>query len=382
MPRRPLVALLVETSNTYSRELLHGIRAYLREHGPWSIQLTEQGRGGEPPNWLKNWHGHGIIARIETGEIARAVRATGLPVVNVSASRLAPEFPCVINDSRAIANLAFVHLRERGFRHVGYFGDARFEWARSHETNFEQLAREAGAECSIYPAHRDDAIDVEAEQRKIQQWLAGLSKPVGIMACYDVRGRQLLESCRMSNIPVPDEIAVIGVHNDDLLCDLCDPPLSSVIPNARKSGYEAASLLDRMMRGEAPGAVTVRTPPIGVATRQSTDVIALDDRSVAQAVRFIREHSAEGITVVEVLRHVPMSRTLLEKKFKKLLGRTPHEHILLTRINRVKEQLITTDLPVARIAEQNGFEHTEYLSVAFKRVTGMSPAQFRRQQQR
>jgi LacI family transcriptional regulator len=209
------------------------------------------------------------------------------------------------------------------------------------------------------------------------RWLQQLPKPAGVLACYDVRGQQVLEACALSGISVPDEVAVIGVHNDTLLCDLCEPPLSSVIPNARRAGYEAASLLARLMEGEHVPVEARLIEPLGVAQRQSTDVVAVKDAKVSAAVRFIRAHACEGIDVRDVLKAVPISRTLLERRFRALLGHTPHEHILRTRLARACAMLVETDLPVSLIAERTGFEHTEYLSVAFRREYGMTPTAYR-----
>jgi LacI family transcriptional regulator len=191
----------------------------------------------------------------------------------------------------------------------------------------------------------------------------------------------VLEACRRLGVQVPDEVAVIGIHNDEMLCDLCDPPLSSVIPNARRAGYEAAAMLARMMKGEKLSAQVVLLEPVGIATRQSTDVIALDDPRMAQAVRFIRESACRHITVEDVLKAVPMSRTVFERRFKQALNCTPHEHISRTRIGLVKTLLATTELTLAAIAERTGFEHVEYLNVAFKRVEGVSPGAYRRRSQ-
>jgi LacI family transcriptional regulator len=176
---------------------------------------------------------------------------------------------------------------------------------------------------------------------------------------------------------VPDDVAVIGVDNDALLCELASPPLSSVIPNTHRTGYEAAALLDRMMRGKRVAPTAHLIAPLGVAARQSTDVLAVDDRAVARAVQFIREHACEGINVSDVLRAVPLSRRVLEQRFQRLLGHTPREEILHVRLNRVKQLLSETDLPLYLIAERTGFEHVEYLSVVFKRETGKTPSAFR-----
>ncbi len=376
MKGRRRVALLIETSNTYARELLHGIRAWLREQKGWSIRLSEHGRGAGVPAWLEEWRGHGIIARVTSQRMAAALRATGLPVVDVAAALSRPPFPRVATDSRAATHLAAAHLIERGFRHFGFCGDDRFWWSVQREKFFVEELRRRGLRCDCFHV-RDARAGSERELEELARWLRALPGPAGVLACYDVRGQQVLEACRQAGLAVPDEVAVIGVHNDELLCDLCDPPLSSVIPNARRAGYEAASLLSRLMEGERVPVEARLIEPIGVAHRQSTDVVAVDDPRVSAAVRFIRAHATEGIDVAAVLRAAPMSRTLLERRFKRLLGCTPHEHILRTRLARVRAMLVETDLPVALIAERTGFEHTEYLSVAFRRESGVTPSAWR-----
>lgn len=375
--RRKNVALLIESSNRYARELLHGIHSFVRERFSWSIQLTEQGRGQLPITWLENWSGDGIIARIETPEIAAAVRAKGIPTVNVSATQLMSECVSVISDSRVATQLAVEHLMERGLKHLAFCGDARFGWAETHSQNFREHVERTGGTCSVFPVALDDAQHVDRERSRLADWLRKLPKPVGLMACYDIRAQQLLDLCRELGLQVPEQVAVIGWHNDELLCELCDPPLSSVIPNARRAGYEAAVILDDLMAGRfiAPEARLIA--PLGVATRQSTDVVAVNDPHVAAAVRFIREHACDGIAVSDVVKAAATSRTLLERSYKKSLGSTIHDGILNTRIDRVKQLLSETDLSLRIIAERTGFEHPEYLSVAFRKRTGVSAKDFR-----
>lgn len=375
--RRPVVALLIETSNAYTRGLLRGIRDWMRKHGDWAIHLTEQARGSEPPPWLDRWHGDGIIARIENPATEKAVRAAHVPVVNVSAAGLAPEFPTVITDSNGAAQAAFEHLRERGLKHFGFCGDGRFFWSANHQRHFQTHVANAGFECDVFDSQPEDALDWEREVTKLRDWLQSLPKPVGVMACYDIRGQQVLGVCRHNGIKVPDEVSVIGLHNDELLCDLCDPPLSSVIPNPARAGYEAADILHEMMRGHPHPAALRLVPPLGVAVRGSTDIVAIEDARIASAVRFIRANACKGIGVGDVLRIAPMSRTLLERKFKRYLGRTPYEEILLMKLRRVKELLTETDLSIAEIAERTGFSGPEYLSAAFKKHTGTSPGRYR-----
>lgn len=378
MTKRRKVALLIETSNAYGRGLLHGIVRYIREHSPWSFYLPEQGRGDVPPGWLANWHGDGIIARIENDEIARSVAASGLPAVDVSAARRLPAIPWVETDDAAISRLAAEHFLDRGFKHFAYCGDSRFNWSNWRAMHFEQCIKPHGA-CHVYKSTLPSNSPLEDQVLEIGQWLARLPKPVAVMACYDIRGQQVLDACRNMDLAVPDEVAVLGVDNDALLCDVSWPPLSSVIPNTQRTGYEAAALLDSMLSGRQVSAQACLIPPVGVATRQSTDVLAVEDRQIAQAVRYIREHACEPINIEDVLKVVPLSRRLFESRFRKLLGHTPHEEITRVRMNRVKELLTGTKLSLADIAERTGFEHVEYLSAAFKKKIGVSPNRYRAQ---
>lgn len=376
-PAPPKVALLVETSNAYARGLLRGVVAYVREHRPWSLHLSEHNRGDQMPRWLATWKGSGIIARIENPAIAEALRKVDLPIVDMSAARLLPSLPFFETDDGAVANMAAEHLLERGFKAFAFAGDDRFNWSKWRCEHFQNSIRAAGHPCFIYQPSKTFALDDEQQIEDLARWIQKLPKPIGIMACYDLRGQQTLDACRRLGVPVPDEVAVIGVDNDDLLCELSDPPLSSVIPNTYRTGYEAAKLLDEMMGGRKVRGETHLIPPSGIAVRQSTDVLVIHDRNVARAIHFIRQHACDGINVKDVLKAVPHSRRLLESRFHKYLGRTPHEEILRVKLNRVKQLLIESDLSLEAIAERAGFAHEQYLSVAFRREVGMPPTAFR-----
>src|SRR5215831_13271375 len=257
MKKRPRVVLLVETSNSYCRELLRGIYAYIQENGPWSTFLTETARGDAAPKWvLDNLQGDGIIARIENRSIADAVMKTGLPVVDVSAARIVPEIPWVETDDAAMARLAAEHLLDRGFKNFGFFGYDLFHWSTWREEEFVRTVTKAGNTCSVFRPHstnKRQPISLMEEEKQLVTWIQKLPKPVGVMACYDVRGQQLLDVCRRVGVAVPDEMAVVSVDNDEMICSLSDPPLSSVIPNTHQTGYEAARMLDRLMHGKSAG---------------------------------------------------------------------------------------------------------------------------------
>jgi LacI family transcriptional regulator len=314
-----------------------------------------------------------VIARVENERIARELRATGLPVIDVSAALPRLVFPRVATDAEGAATLAATHLIERGLRNFAYCGDGRFHWARQRGEAFARATAMVGGCVQFAPTL--GAVDDEVKE--IARWLRTLPRPVGVLASLDLRGQQVLAACRLAGLAVPDDVAVIGVHNDELLCELCDPPLTSVIPDAPRAGYVAAELLARTMKGRRLAVRLHEIAPLGVAARQSTDVGAVGDAKIAGAVRFMRQQAAGGANVGDVLRAVPMARTALERRFKAALGTTPHAHLRKLRIERVKDLLARTSLPVGEIATATGFEHPEYLSAMFRRECGVTPRKFR-----
>jgi LacI family transcriptional regulator len=379
--------LLIESSRAYGRGLLLGVAKYVREHGRWSVFLQERSLGDVSPSWLKDWEGDGIIARIENRPMADAIRRVGLPAVDVRYLLPNLEMPSVRTDDEAVARVASEHLLERGFRHFAFCGFDGADYSDIRRDSFAQRIAHAGLRCHAFKdpqrPRRASTLEYEEHGLKFEDlvagWLKDLPKPIGLMACNDIRGQQVLNACRAIGVAVPDEVAVVGVDNDEVLCDLSDPPLSSVVPNTERIGYEAAALLDRMMTGAKTPRQPIFIEPVGIVTRRSTDVLAIEDRHIVTAVRFIREHASEGIDVRDVLRAVPLSRSTLERRFARALGRSPKDEILRVRLNRAKQLLAETDFSLAMVAEKVGFEHTEYLSVIFKKKAGLTPGQFRAQ---
>lgn len=371
---------MVETSLVYGRQLLQGIIRYLRSHEPWSVFFDLRELEAEPPAWLKDWRGDGIISRPTTPQLARLLRKKGIPVVDLNDVYDDLGLPAILSDHAGIGKLAAEHLLERGFRHFAFVGFSGHAWSRKRSEGFQTTVHEAGAACALYesPWGGPNAHPWEQEQRRIGDLLKSLPRPLGVLACNDMRGQHVLDACQRVGLSVPEEVAVVGVDNDVLLCELCAPPLSSVVPNPERIGYEAAALLDLLMAGKKPPVQQRQIAPLGVITRQSTDVLAIDDPNVATAVRFIREHACAGATVKELLAQVPLSRTILERRFRKYVGRSPQAEIRAVQLKRVRQLLAETDLRLDRIAELAGFEHPEYMNVVFKRATGKTPGQYRR----
>ncbi len=374
----PRVALLIETSNGYARSMLHGVEDYIRSHQPWHIFLAERGRGDAPPKWLHGWDGDGIIARIENKSIAQVLAQARQAVVDLSSYRFLPQLPAIMTDGKAIAEMAATHFLNRGFEHFAYCGVPRFPWSRQRGDFFVKTLAEKHLNCHLYQSAQRSGDDSESETDDIASWLVHLPKPLAVFACYDARGRQILDACHRAHLAVPEEVAVLGVDDDELLCELSPQPLSSIDPNPRRSGWMAAETLDQMMAGKKNLPLIQIVSPTGISIRQSTDVFAIEDANLVKALRFIREHACRGISVDEVARVAGLARRTMEARMKKMLGRSPHEEIMRIQVQRAQRFLLHTNLPVAVIAARVGYENSEYFSVAFKRVTGVPPGTYRR----
>lgn len=369
------VALLIESSRAYARELIRGIARFNQERTHWRVEFTPRGLDDPPPAWLKAWRGHGVLARINDRRMARALAEKGVPVVDLRRTLRSKGVPLVGPDDATVSRLVVEHFRQRGFRRMAFVGlpvgshramDARAE-------HFRRLVEEAGCEhrqLNVRVVTRGDRWETQCGQ--IGRWIERLERPVGIMASNDDLGLLVLDACRRAGTGVPDEVAVAGVGNDECLCDLALPALTSVDLNPRKVGYEAAVLLDRMMAGKPVAECETVVAPAGIVARMSSDVMATDDSRVAQAVLFIRKHACDGIQVADVLRHVCVSRASLEPRFKRVLGRTVHQEIQRIRLLRVQELLAATDVPIKQIARLAGFRYPEYMMRVFRRVTGQT----------
>jgi LacI family transcriptional regulator len=387
MSKHPRVALLVESTRAYGRGLLAGIDAYLRRHGPWTIYWQERGLSDSPPSWLADWNGDGIIARIATRQLVQAVRKLRKPTVDLYGWLSGVDWPCLRADNARVVHLAADHLLGRGFRHLAYCGFSGLSYSEERLTLFRRRIREAGYVCHVWRSPRPRPSDgiVAREQREalyedgLPSWLRTLPKPVGILACSDVRGQQVLNACSEIGLPVPDQVAVLGVGNSELVCNLSVPPMSSVDLNCERIGYEAAALLGRLMAGAPAPTRTNLIEPRGLVTRRSTDVLAIEDPDLAEAVRLIRTRACGGLTVRDLLTLCPLSCTSLERRFAQILGRSPKAEIIRVRLQRVMELLAESELSLADIAAKTGFKYPEYMSAVFKQKVGMSPGQYRSQ---
>jgi len=379
MARLPHVALLIETSRSYGRGVLVGVRRYLSERGPWSVYLEPRALESQPPPWLRGWKGQGILSRTGSAALARRLRATSVPVVELRSRRLLPGAPWIGVDNHALGDLVATHLLERGFRRFGLLALRSEDFFRERCDNFVATLRERGFRCDVLQASpgAEHPAQWEAQQRALVRWVRGLPKPAGVMACTDQLGFWLIDACTRAGIAVPEEIAVVGVENDEALCAMSRPPLSSVALPTENIGYEAARILDRLMRGRSVPRRRIEIEPLGVVARQSSDVVAVGDARLASALRHIREHACEGIGVEDVLRAAPMSRSTLERGLRKVLGRSPADELLRVRLDGAKRLLAETDLKLSAVAQRSGFRHAQRLCERFRAAFGETPGRYR-----
>lgn len=376
---RPHVLLMVETSMAFGRCVLDGISRYLVENRPWSVQLDLRELVIAPPAWLKDWNGDGIITRSTTPEMIKVIERLQIPTVNLTDMYGDQGLPAVLNDHEKIGRVAAQHLIDKGLSRFAFAGFSDHHWSSLRLSGFRNELADLDPEVLLYES---DWANVrqhgwEGQQAEIIRWIRSLPKPVGILACNDFRGQHLLDACRAADISVPDEVAVLGVDNDHVLCDFCDPQLSSVIPSAERIGFEAAKMLDQLMRGESPSNDRVLIEPLGVAERPSTDVLAIDDPEVVGAIQLIRSEACNGLSVSDILAAVPIARSSLERRFRKYLGRSPQAEIRRVQIKRASQLLRETDLNLTQISRLSGFKHAEYFSVVFKRECGQTPGKYR-----
>jgi LacI family transcriptional regulator len=358
----------------------------MREHRDWLIYYQEGGLGELLPKWFNTWKGDGIIARIEDEAMARTLVRKGVPVVDIRGVCPVEGVPVVKTDHAEISRLAADHLMECGFKSFGYCGYAGAAYSAERGAAFARIVRQAGYACRTFEARVPRLTEIRrqeqygwAHEEQLVEWLRGLPKPIGIMACNDARGHQLLNAARQLELAVPDEIAVIGVDNYETICELAVPPLSSVEQNARRIASEAVTTLEQMLRGRPPPAEPILVKPCKVVARRSTDVLAVADQNLRQAIRCIRERATSAIGVADVARAAGLSRRELERRFLAALGHSPGREIATVQIQAVKSLLTETEWPLYVIAEKTGFSHPEYLNVAFKRNTGITPRAYRLQ---
>ncbi|MBC8125625.1 MAG: substrate-binding domain-containing protein [Gloeobacteraceae cyanobacterium ES-bin-144] len=377
------VAILVDTSTSWGRDVIGGVHRYSRENAGW--QLFVEPRGVEQRRWLPTaWKGDGVIARVGFSELAKKLKALKLPVVNVSGITLPNvNFPRVLSDQVAAANLAAEHLLARGFRNFGYFSLLGLEYVAEHQQAFVDTLRRKKYDCDVFAVqpHLGAEPDWNLDMKRLGKWLHALPKPLAVFTWNSSSARELIYACTQSGIVVPEVVAVLSGADDDLFCEVTPVPISAVKLDCEQIGYRAAAELHAMMQDpRAPTPAQVMIPPKCVVERQSTDTLAVDDPAMVKALRFIRENPARVMNVNDVAVRAGLCRRALEIRFQNLIGRSPASEIRRVRIDLAIDLLKRTNLPVAMVAERSGFSSPEYMASVFRNQLSTTPVHYRKQE--
>lgn len=382
MPEERRVACFVHREFAYSRGVLRGLVQYARLQGNW--RLKHFLKPFQTVVTMRHFDPAGIIGQFPSLRSAEIVGQLGLPTVNISSACMAVPVPQVTMDNKAVGGLAAQHLLERGLRHFAYasrMGAA--DYCPLREQGFAARLREAGVSYTRLPPlapvpETDPALFRMQYHPGLYEFVRGLPRPVGILSVSDQLGANLCDIALQLGLRVPDDVAVLGVDNDELTCDLSLPPLSSVQTPGEQVGREAAALLDRLIDGAAPPARPMLLPPVCIAVRQSSDVLACPDAQVATALRYIRSRAAERISVEDVVRAVALNRRALEVRFRTALDSTIYKEIERAHIERAKTLLTQTRLPMSEVADRSGFSSPQWMAVTFRQHTGVTPTAWRR----
>jgi len=379
------VLLFIESTTSYGRDILRGIASYVNEREHWMITMHERGIHDAPPNWLKNWKGHGLLSR--TANPAALTILKRLPCKQVELLGDGVKRPTeVVENEDATCRAAFEHFRDQGLKCYALYAYGNAWWVRLRVQTYINILKNEGITCHLLEEKTGRRINLhpvwdDCYEKPLIAWLHNLPKPVGLMTLYDYQSTLVIEACHKAGIAVPEEVAVIGIDNDEHLCNLSVPSISSVDTNAIQIGYEAARLLDLKMHRRPLPPRPILINPRGIVQRRSTDIITVEDPDVATALAFIRNNVFSGITIADIVREVAVSQSTLQRHFKKCYRRTLEQEILRLKIARAKELLRNTNLPVSDIAHCSGFSGQDYFVKAFKHAVGTTPIRFRKAEQ-
>jgi len=385
MPDRLLrVLVLFETS----QQVMRGIARYNRLYGPWEFYhplpyYREQLSWSRQLDRMRKFNPDGVIAHLHNEKQARellAYVAKDKPaIISLHSGQVMDGVIPIIGDEAGVARMAVQHFLDRGFYHFGYCGFSDIHWSIARQNEFARHLKSHGHTVNIYQVPKTRRYRVwESERPLVGQWIQSLPKPVAILACNDDRGREVLEACRSINAKVPEEVAVLGVGDHELICELFEPTLSSINTDRQKAGFESAKLLDDLMKGRPNNQTQIIIEALPGTTRRSTDIIAVPDEQLAEALRYIRANFKKMIQVADVANYVAVSRRGLERRFQKYLNRSIHDEIRRLQIEYVCLLLRETEMSISEISAKLGHIDLDCLSRMFRKETGQSPRAYRK----
>lgn len=377
------IALLFNANKVYDRQVIAGIGQYLKStRVEWDLFMEEDFRCRTLG--IHHWRGDGIIADFDDPTVAETLADLPIPVVGVGgsyedASQYPATTPYVATDNVKLVRLAYDHLIEQGLQRFAFYGlppNPGNRWAEEREAAFLRMIETDRLEGLVYRGSPTSAGGWGRAQEDMVAWVKSLPKPIGIIAVTDARARQLLQACVVADVPVPEQIAVVGIDNDPMAQLLSRIPLTSVIQGAEEMGRTAAQVLHQMLHGGVTAGTRILVPPVGLNIQASSLHQPMKSPHVMRACHYIRQYACLGIKTEQVADYVGISRTLLEEHFKRELKRTVHQTILEHKLEMARSMLKDTSRPLADVAVRSGFTSLQYMYAVFRREFNCTPRQF------
>lgn len=382
--------LLSDFTESFSYNLLKGVLAYSKSHEPWvvcrmppSYKLTYGIEG--VLKWAKTWQADAIIGRFDNEDNVELFRQHGIIAIAQDYKARFENIPNITGDYRKTGKMAAEFFLNKGFQHFAFYGYRDTVWSQERCEGFYECIAERGFGNNFH-AYQEQSLDDLwfYEAPPLLSWLKSLPHPTALMACDDNQGNRITEICKVNNIKVPDKIAILGVDNDEIICNLSDPPLSSISHNIVRGGFEAAELIDRLLNDEENNRQDMQDvviQPINIVNRLSTDFYSTTDMHIHTALKYIHQNIASDITVSDIVKQVPLSRRLLEIRFKQVTQQSIHKYIFNLKMERFAQLLLASDAPIADVAEQVGINNLKNLSRQFKILKKVSPNEYRKEHQ-
>jgi LacI family transcriptional regulator len=379
MQHTPRIILFLDASRGFSRGMLSGIARYSALNGPWTFYRKPPAYLKSGPDFnlheLKAWEPDGIICSIAQ---VRELAPLKIPMIGYDPGTYSGRIPCVASDHAEAGRLAAQHLLDLGHRNFAFCGFNSLNWSKKRSDAFCREIKNAGAQVHVYEEVGNDT-SWSNEEPHIQQWISSLPKPIGMFCVNDDRAASVAETCRLLRYGVPEDISIIGADDDEYICELENPPLSSVRIASEQSGYKAARLLHQIIQGkEKMDGQRVIAHATGISARQSTDVLMVQNTEVRKALRYIRENTNQPIRVTDVVDATGLSHRTLNEQFHAELGCSIVKQLTRARIDYITRLLTDTDMQIQEIAETVGYEDDRHFSRYFKRATGLTPQAYRR----
>jgi len=380
-PERRQIAVLVQTANDWSRQILLGVGQYAIEQGGWEFYVEPRGFY-EEFSLPDTWNGHGLICRLTSEKLSAEIQRRKIPAVNISwLADHQPYAPKVISGEEHCGQLAANFFLEKGFEHFGFVGGApSLGYSRRTVDAYAQTLRESNIS-SIHVFEygpSDGSPHIRAQRQRLKEWIKDVPKPIALLVWSDIIGHELTLICSSIHVDVPHDIAILAIEHDPLISMLSPIPISSIDHQFQKIGRMSAEILDRMIDGyPAPDGPTL-IEPIGVIERLSTSTHFTDDLLVREAIAWIHQNSHRPLQVSDVADRVGVSRRVIEQRFKKAINRSPGHEIRDAKVSRIKKLLTSTELSMIEISTQAGFTCQESFSRFFKTAVGVSPTEYRR----